>query len=215
MLIKFCGLRTATEINWALELKADFYGLIFHEKSPRYVSPETASRFPAGDAKRVGVFVDNDPEKVSQIAVMAQLDYIQLHGDQSAEFAKRLGASRIIRVLWPQRYSNRNELMTEAEKYADSCELFLLDAGLAGGGSGKTMYWKILDGLSLPHPWLLAGGINIDNLNTALRNCSPFGIDINSGAEDAPGLKSFSKMSQIANLVSAGKMPGDSLFTQA
>ena len=96
---------------------------------------------------------------------------------------------RAIRVLWPQRYGDAAALEAAAGQYADSCALYLLDAGRTGGGSGRTLVWEDLEDLRLPHPWLLAGGMSPANLRQALARCRPDGVDCNSGVEDAPGRK--------------------------
>lgn len=194
MLVKICGLRSSADVEVALACKADFYGIIFHEKSPRYVSPNEARNFPAGSPLRVGVFTSTDAKAISDIVKVAGLDLIQLHGEQDASLAQKLGGERVIRVLWPMRYSTLAELEQEAEKWAPHCSMYLLDAGKSGGGSGKSLAWKQLAGLCLPHPWLLAGGLGPDNVGEAIKLCKPHGVDLNSGVEDERGQKSPEKI---------------------
>ena len=104
-------------------------------------------------------------------------------------------------MLWPQRYGDTAALEVAAGQYADSCALYLLDAGRSGGGSGHTLAWKTLGGLHLPHPWLLAGGMSPANFRQALTECRPDGVDCNSGVEDAPGQKDARAMTDMARLV--------------
>lgn len=194
MLIKICGLRSAADVELALACSVDFYGLIFHEKSPRYIRPEDAATLPCIKAARVGVFTTKDTEQISRIAKIAALDFIQLHGEQCIDAAKRLGSERIIRVLWPMRYSDIGELKKEAQKWAPYCSMFLLDAGTSGGGSGKNLEWTRLSGLNLPRPWLLAGGLTPENVLEAVKQSLPAGVDLNSGMEDEFGRKSPQKL---------------------
>jgi phosphoribosylanthranilate isomerase len=78
--------------------------------------------------------------------------------------------------------------------FADCCAMFLLDAGMAGGGGGRPLPWELLDGLTLPKPWILAGGLGPDNVAEALAACSPFGVDGNSALECSPGVKDHEKL---------------------
>ena len=157
MLLKFCGLRRQEDVTLAARLGATHCGFVFHAGSPRCVDAVTVSRLESGDMVRVGVFTGQDSDEIARIMRLARLDMAQLHADQSVDCARQLGAERVIRVLWPQRYGDTAALEVAAGQYADSCALYLLDAGRSGGGSGHTLAWKTLGGLPLPHPWLLAG----------------------------------------------------------
>ncbi|MBQ9407534.1 MAG: phosphoribosylanthranilate isomerase [Desulfovibrio sp.] len=194
MLVKFCGLTRQEDVNAANALGADMCGFIFHEPSPRHISPYKASRLQSGAMRRVGVFVQQDIEEILQIMDEARLDYAQLHGGQSMECAAALGAERVIRVIWPQRYARPDLLQAELLRHADSCAYYLLDAGLQGGGWGKSLEWKDVSTLHAPHPWLLAGGLDADKVAMALRLCHPDGLDFNSGVEVAPGEKNAQAM---------------------
>lgn len=200
MLLKFCGLRRQEDVTLAARLGATHCGFVFHAGSPRCVDAVTVSRLESGDMVRVGVFTGQDSGEIARIMRLARLDMAQLHADQSVECARQLGTERVIRVLWPQRYSDTAALETAAGQYADSCALYLLDAGRAGGGSGQTLAWEALGNLRLPHPWLLAGGMSPANLRQALMACRPDGVDCNSGVEDAPGQKDARAMADMARL---------------
>jgi len=201
MLLKFCGLRRQEDVTLATRLGATHCGFVFHAGSPRCVDAVTVSRLESGDMVRVGVFTGQDSDEIARIMRLARLDMAQLHADQSVDCARRLGAERVIRVLWPQRYGDTAALEDAAGQYADNCALYLLDAGRSGGGSGHTLAWKKLGGLRLPHPWLLAGGMSPANFRQALTACRPDGVDCNSGVEDAPGQKDARAMTDMARLV--------------
>ncbi len=201
MLLKFCGLRRQEDVELAARLGATHCGFVFHAGSPRCVDAVTVSRLESGDMVRVGVFTGQDSGEIARIMRLARLDMAQLHADQSEECARQLGPERVIRVLWPQRYGDTAALEAAAGQYADSCSLYLLDAGRAGGGSGRTLAWEDLGSLRLPHPWLLAGGMSPANFRQALTQCRPDGVDCNSGVEEAPGRKDARAMTDMARLV--------------
>ena len=123
-----------------------------------------------------------------------RLEFAQLHGAHSLDCARRIGPEKVIRVLWPDRYESVDALQREMELWADSCAWFLLDAGSQGGGHGVSLDWTSLASLSSPRPWFLAGGLSSASLNRALEQCSPDGIDLNSGVEAIPGQKSPQKL---------------------
>ncbi|SDF68163.1 phosphoribosylanthranilate isomerase [Desulfovibrio legallii] len=194
MLVKFCGLTRQEDADQAVRLGARMGGFIFHPRSPRGVRPETAAALDTGPLLRVGVFVEQDAEEIRAIMAAARLDLAQLHGGQSVECAQAVGAERVIRVLWPERYSHRALLYTALRRHAEACAYYLLDAGVKGGGSGRRLEWPDLCCLRAPHPWLLAGGLGPGNVRAALSMCAPCGVDFNSGVEDAPGRKNADKM---------------------
>lgn len=188
--IKICGISHLSDLDTCMGMGAHFCGFIFHPGSPRFISPGRARILPTAHLKRVGVFVDQQEDEIKQIMDEAHLDYAQLHGEQSIACAKAIGAERVIRVLWPQKYESMKDLQEDINRYAESSAWFLLDAGKEGGGSGKSLNWEELATLDMPKPWMLAGGLSPLSLAQALISCSPDGVDFNSGLEWAPGQKS-------------------------
>jgi phosphoribosylanthranilate isomerase len=162
---------------------------------------------PAGMAARVGVFAGLPAGEVLRIMKTARLDLAQLHGDEDEAFCRAVGPERVIKVLWPQRFAAARPedadgaavLLHEAcLRFAPACAFFLLDAGPSGGGGGAVMPWEGLRGFMPPRPWLLAGGLAPDNLHNAFAACSPWAADLNSGVEEAPGLKDAVKLTAAA-----------------
>lgn len=194
MLIKFCGLTRQEDVDHAASLGAAMCGFIFHPRSPRGVTVAQAAALDSGAMLRVGVFVNQGADEIRRIMDEAQLDYAQLHGHQSVECACAIGAERVIRVLWPDRYTHRALLYNDLQRNAEACAYYLLDAGLKGGGSGHKLDWSDLASLRPAHPWLLAGGLSAANVAMAVGMCAPAGVDFNSGVEDAPGCKNREKM---------------------
>lgn len=191
----------AEDLEYAASLGVNMCGFIFHEKSPRYIHPQEVKDLPDYGMARIGVFVNHGPEDILEISRVARLDYIQLHGKQDASCAQMLGRERIIRVIWPEQYSNIKALNDALHAWSDRCSMFLLDAGKSLGGSGKTIAQKSLQGLESPRPWMLAGGLSPQNIINCLTKFSPDGIDINSGIENSPALKDHKKMHALMNQV--------------
>lgn len=194
MLIKFCGLTRQEDVDQAAQLGAAMCGFIFHPRSPRGVTPALAAALESGSMLRVGVFVEQGAEEILRVMEEARLDMAQLHGRQSIECARSIGAKRVIRVLWPDRYTHRALLYNALQRHADACAYYLLDAGVRGGGSGRRLDWSDLGSLRPPRPWLLAGGLTPANVGQAVSMCLPEGVDLNSGVENAPGQKNRDKM---------------------
>lgn len=210
MLIKFCGLARQEDVDYAASLGAGMCGFIFHARSPRSITPAQAAALDSGSLLRVGVFVGQGADEIRRVMDEARLDYAQLHGHQSVECAQAIGAERVIRVLWPDRYTHRALLYNDLQRNAEACAYYLLDAGLKGGGSGHKLDWSDLGTLRPPQPWLLAGGLSAANVGKALSMCAPAGVDFNSGVEDAPGRKNREKMA-AAFLAANSKGNGYSL----
>lgn len=189
--IKVCGQTHAGTVDASLAMGARYVGFIFHEGSPRSITPERAAAIPTGTAVRVGVFVRQGVQEILRAVQIARLHLVQLHGRQSMEDADAIGAQRVIRVLWPQQYAGVGELQATLDAWASHCAMYLLDAGESPccGGTGKTLNADSLTQLRFPHPWILAGGLNAENIPQLVSICHPDGIDLNSGVEIAPGLK--------------------------
>lgn len=201
MLIKICGMSEQPVIDRAAALGADMCGFIFHPASPRHVTADRAAALDTHGMARVGVFVEQSEEEAASIAQEARLDFIQLHGGQSAAFTAGFARERIIRVLWPKRYASLEALQADIEAFASACGLYLLDAGM---GSGVTLDWPALAGLRFPHPWMLSGGLGPDNVREALAACSPDGLDLNSRLESSPGRKSLERMEALFAVLGKG-----------
>lgn len=194
--IKVCGQTHAGTVDASLAMGARYVGFIFHEGSPRSITPERAAAISTGTAVRVGVFVRQGVQEILRAVQIARLHFVQLHGAQSMEDADAIGAQKIIRVLWPQRYTEIEALQSDIDAWAPHCAMYLLDAGESPccGGTGKTLNADRLAQLRFPHPWILAGGLRPENISQLVAASHPDGIDLNSGVEIAPGLKDSLKL---------------------
>lgn len=203
MKVKVCGMRSPENINALLELPIDFIGFIFHPKSARFVGKKKLDKWIAanseafGEVKKVGVFVNAEVEEILNAVHDYQLDYVQLHGNESAEYCRELS------ILW-QVSSVRKARMIKAfsideefdfsvtEAYAPYCSYFLFDTkGALPGGNGERFDWSLLDAYQGVTPFLLSGGIGPESARSVRSLDFPqlSGVDINSRFETAPAEK--------------------------
>ena len=198
MLVKVCGMREAENIHAIESLKIDFMGFIFYPKSPRYVK-EKPDYLPV-HCQRVGVFVNASKAEILNRTKDFDLDFVQLHGDESPEQCAALKAEGLqVIKAFPigQDYDWKNTYM-----YKGVADYFLFDtAGPSHGGSGKRFDWKILKDYSGDTPFLLSGGIRPESLNDVLAFRHPQfrGVDLNSGFETSPGVKDVGLLNEFIN----------------
>lgn len=201
MLVKVCGITRRQDASLLSAVGVDMCGFIFHEGSPRYLSPEAAAGLHTGDMRRVGVFVGQDAAETRRIMETARLHFAQLHGNQSPQCGRRIGPERIIRVIWPARHASAEALQRALDVWADSCAYYLVDAGLGGGGSGQRCDTALLARVRFPHPWLLAGGVDVADAAQLAQCFSPSGLDFNSSLEDGAGVKNHDKLRALGALL--------------
>lgn len=192
MRVKMCGMRTVAAVRVVEEAGADYIGFIFAENSRRYVAPETAREIARAlhHVKKVGVFVDALMSDVNAIADLVGLDYVQLHGHESAAMAK---ASKYP-VIKAYRYGD-DFSVEEANAYP--AEMILVDSYVAGaaGGTGTVFHWQeaAREIARVTKPVLIAGGITTENVGEAAAIFQPFGVDVSGGLEE-DGVKSAAKI---------------------
>ena len=185
-LIKVCGMREAENIREAEALGIDWMGFIFWPQSSRYVA-ERPTYLPTR-CKRVGVFVDEQIEQVRQIAEDYALDIIQLHGNESPEYARTLGGRTLIKAF---NIATADDL-AQTRPYEGIIDLFLFDTkGRTVGGNGEKFDWTVLNAYQGATPFLLSGGIGPDDAERirAFRHPRCIGIDLNSRFEVSPAFK--------------------------
>ena len=194
MIIKVCGMREAENIREVEALGIDWMGFIFWPKSSRYVSERPA--YLPTKCKRVGVFVDEDAEKIKKTAEDYDLDYIQLHGSESPDFIHALrvngGFAAVIKA-----FNIATAADLEATKtYEGIVDYFLFDTkGKSVGGNGEKFDWSVLEAYHGDTPFLLSGGIGPDDAERvkAFNHSKCIGIDLNSRFELSPALKDIEK----------------------
>jgi phosphoribosylanthranilate isomerase len=197
--IKVCGMRDATNIAEVAALGVDYLGFIFYPKSKRYFlgleQIADLSLVPK-NIQKVGIFVNENPEKILEIIEKYNLDILQLHGQESPEICaflknKNIGVWKAISV---SDYIDNNALKI----YEGTIDAFLFDtASPEHGGTGKAFDWDILKTYTLNIPFMLAGGISADNIKqakAAIKDLNALGLDLNSKFELEPGVKDVEKL---------------------
>jgi phosphoribosylanthranilate isomerase len=201
--IKVCGMRDPENIRDLIQLKPDYIGLIFFPKSKRLVSEEEAENItkeiPVG-IKKVGVFVNTLQSEIVRIAHLFNLDYIQLHGDESPDYCSEFKDINlpVIKAFGVTDNFDFNSL----EKYKDACEYFLFDTKSQDyGGTGTKFNWEILHNYQGEKPFFLSGGIGSEDVikikKLKLKNL--YAIDINSRFELEPAIKNMQLLSVFFN----------------
>ena len=205
--VKICGMTRIDDAQCAAAAGVDALCFIFYAKSPRHIEPEAARRIIAGlpplvDA--VGVFVNEEMARVEAVVRGCGLQYAQLHGGESPDYCRELAARAGCRVLKAIRVGPATTA-AEVAPYRGAVCGFLLETYQqeAMGGTGAVFDWVLIDRLQLDHPFLLAGGLSVDNIAAALAQAQPFGVDANSGLERAPGIKDHDLIERFMTAVRA------------
>jgi len=204
--IKMCGLTREKDVEAGVDAGLDALGFIFYAKSPRNVSPDfvraVVSRVgPFTDC--VGVFVNREREEVEEIIEYCGLSHVQLHGDEDPKYCERVerfaSPCRVVKAFRVSKESTKEEF----SPYTEVIHGYLLDTYSKGiaGGTGQTFDWSIIQRLQLQQPMILAGGLDPDNVEAALQQIQPFGLDVNSGVELAPGIKDHNKLNDFVRKV--------------
>lgn len=190
--VKICGITSGADALAAVDAGADALGFMFYAPSPRNVSfgvaAEIIRQLPPFVAK-VGVFVNPTEEEVRRAIGECGLDTLQFHGEETPEFCRRFGlkAMKAFRV-------RDAESLRQTDAYAN--EAWLLDSYVAGqlGGTGARFNWDLATEAARRHTVLLAGGLTPENAAEAVRKVRPYGLDVSSGVESAPGRKDAAKV---------------------
>ena len=198
MIVKFCGMRRMEDIKAVNRLKPDLVGFILDDTRRRYVPPEDVLKMKEKldpGIRAVGVFVNGDINKVADLLNRGIIDIAQLHGDESEAYIKELKeltGSKVIKAFGIR----SEEDIVKAE--GSSADMIIVDA--PGGGTGEPFNWRLLK--RLKRPYILAGGLSEDNLESA-KSLNPYGVDVSSGIE-TDGYKDEEKMERFISLVRKG-----------
>lgn len=198
--VKICGITNVTDGLAAAEAGADMIGLMFYEGSPRRVSFTTAteiSRALPPFTVKVGVFVNPTEDAVMRAIGDCGVSLLQFHGEETPEFCTQFGvmSMKAFRVRGPETLAELPEYQTDA---------WLLDAYSPDGygGTGEKFNWNLaLEAAQFGRPIFLAGGLTPENVGEAVRQVQPFGVDVSSGVESAPGKKDHAKVRAFVQAV--------------
>jgi phosphoribosylanthranilate isomerase len=193
-IIKICGITRLADALHAVEHGAGALGFVFWPQSPRYIPPERAAGIIASlppDVDAVGVFVNESVDGIRGIVATTGISAVQLHGDEPPDYAAALG--------WPVL---KAITVGEAEGAAGAWPAettFLMDAAdpVRRGGTGMTVDWQRAAAAARGRRVVLAGGLTPDNVAAAITTVRPFGVDVSSGVEDAPGVKNQDKVARF------------------
>jgi len=193
--VKICGITNAADAEHAAACGADALGFVFYPRSPRCVTPEQVREITPGlppFLTRVGLFVNEDPQRIRTIAAACGLDAVQLHGDESPADCM-LQPLRVIKAVRP---CSEAELQLCA---AYPVAALLVDAAVPGqfGGTGRCADWGLAARLAMRQRVILAGGLSPANVADAVHQVKPYGVDVASGVEAAPGLKDPDRVAQF------------------
>ncbi len=193
--VKICGITNLEDAGAALDFGADALGFVFAE-SPRQVSQTTAKKIITKLGPwicAVGVFVNEKPGSILKIASECGLSAIQLHGNETSTDSRRLSAYKIIKTF------HVDEALDWKRLDGYPADAYLLDTKVKGrlGGTGKTFQWDLLKNRTLRKPFILSGGLHPKNVREAIQRLSPYGVDVSSGVEKAPGKKDRKLMKEF------------------
>ena len=196
--IKICGVMRPEDGVLAAEAGADAIGLVFYDRSPRYVSPERACKIIASLpplVTAVGLFMDSEPDGVARVLDQVPLDLLQFHGAESAPDCERHGRRYIKAVGMAG-----GDPWAVAKQHPNALAL-LLDGHAPGaaGGSGQVFNWS--QALPSSHRIIIAGGLGAGNVAEAIRQTHPWGVDCSSAVESSPGVKNGRKVAAFCEEV--------------
>lgn len=207
---KICGINSAVAMQTAVANGAGFVGLVFYPQSPRSITPGTAATLAAlvpDGVTKVGLFVDPDNALLTRVLDEVPLDLLQLHGnetvDRCANIRNRFGrpVMKVIKVA-------ALDDVGAASDYCDAVDWLMFDAKAPSsmpdalpGGNALPFDWTLLAGWSWPVPWMLAGGLDADNVATAVTKSGALVVDVSSGVESAPGKKDPTEIERFLEAV--------------
>ncbi len=205
--VKICGIADAPAMTAALDAGADFVGLVFYPPSKRYLSPQEAAPLAAmvrergiedtgAKTKTVALFVDPSDDVLSGVLDHVAIDLVQLHGHESPLRVQEIRRNFGLPVMKALRVGARADLDAVDAYVSAGADWLLFDAKTSAGpgGTGEVFDWTLLSGMSCPVPFMLAGGLGLENMAQAVRVVRPDALDVSSALEDRPGHKDPAKI---------------------
>ena len=192
--IKICGINDKNSMLEAVSSEVDYIGFVFYNKSPRNLTLSLAKSlvtFRNKKSKIVALTVNAKDEFISQINENISPDYFQLHGDETPERCKEIKSKFQTPVIKGLGIKDQDDLKKHTKNFENICDILILDAPSSNlpGGNGKKFDWNILKGYSSKSKWMLAGGLNVFNVNDAIKLTNAPAIDVSSGVEISKGVK--------------------------
>jgi len=192
--IKICGINDKLCMDAAIESKADYIGLVFYDKSPRNLSLGDAQQLLKNrnqHSKIVALTVNSDDDFIKDIKQNIKPDYFQFHGNETPLRCKEIKVKFEIPIIKGIGIKNKLDLIKANQDYENLCDILLLDSPstILPGGNGEMFNWNIIKNCEPQTKWMLAGGLNINNIEQAVKISNPPAIDISSGVEIRKGIK--------------------------
>lgn len=186
--VKICGITRLEDALTAIEAGADALGFVFYPPSPRYIAPEKATEIIAQlppFVTTVALFVDEPVAEVRRIMALTQVDLLQFHGDESADYCQQFGRAWIKAL----RVRDADSLQQDLNQF-QAARAILLDSYRPGvpGGTGETFNWELIPAQSA-QAIILAGGLTPENISTAVQQVKPYAVDVSGGVEASKGIK--------------------------
>lgn len=197
----------------AVRAGADYAGLVFFHRSPRFVKPDAAASLSQrlrGRTRIVALVADAGDEEIAMAVAAAKPDFLQLHGSETAERVSAVRARFGLPVIKSMAIAEAADLSAAAD-YESVADMFLFDAkapedATRPGGHGAAFDWQLMRGRKIARPWLLAGGLTVENVARAIRVAGAPGVDVSSGVETSPGVKSGEMIAEFVSHVRAAAL---------
>lgn len=210
--VKICGITRTEDVGLVVDAGADALGLVFYEKSPRFITHQQAaiiSQAIPSFVSSVALFKDADEQQVESVLNVINVDLIQFHGSETVEFCEQFSRPYIKALGMKGENCSADYLLKKANEF-QSAKALLLDGHAPGeaGGAGEAFDWAALtsntsSGKVSKQSIILAGGLTPDNVKSAIQIAHPYAVDISSGVESAPGIKDKAKVNTFMQQVAA------------
>lgn len=203
--VKICGITRCQDAQLAVDAGADAIGLVFYEKSPRFVShvqaAEICNQIPAF-VSRVALFKDAEQTFVESVLARVEVDLLQFHGSETPGYCEQFNRPYIKAIGIKGIEHDAGFLMSSAETF-QSAKALLLDGHAPGeaGGSGESFDWSAIS--TIDKPVVLAGGLTVENVHQAINLVHPYAVDVSTGVESSPGIKDKHKIAAFMEQVNA------------
>jgi phosphoribosylanthranilate isomerase len=196
--VKICGITNTVDAVLCEKLGADALGFIFYEESKRYISPKKANNIIKNLSPftlKVGVFVNENSDKINAESKIARINIVQLHGDEKPELITKIN----LPVIKAFRINDEFDFKI-LEEYKNCHFLFDTYSSMQFGGTGKTFNWDIIP-RNITDKIILSGGISVSNIKKIIDEVNPYAVDLSSSVEEYPGKKSEVKLKQFFNIL--------------
>jgi len=197
--VKICGITSGEDARMVVDAGVDALGLVFYEKSPRFITVSQAaeiSHLVPAFVSCVALFKDADEAFIRAVLQQVEVDLIQFHGSENADFCEQFDRPYIKALGMKGQQNNVDYLIASAEHY-HSAKALLLDGHLPGqaGGTGESFDWSSI--VVIEKPVVLAGGLTPENIGQAIKTVHPYAVDVSSGVESSPGIKDKEKVARF------------------